>query len=194
MEKLGYIVYDRNIKDLSPYVEQVNDMSKVTAPLPVLIIGWKKAKEHPNYKSVLDKHLEENVWWTFGKTESRSDFESDLKEFYEEIFRKRLDNIKYYYVNIYKLRYSSLKKLIDIIYSTNKKTIYISGKMIYIPHNGNVLGISLDLLEYNGIKKGKVVYRFLQNVNNSIVRDSDWRVSNLLRRLGNKRYAVPYFI
>jgi hypothetical protein len=82
---LGYIVTDRKLTNIDGFVEQVNDISLADPTKPILIVGWKKAKQDPRYESILDKQLDENVFWTFSKTESRSDFEDDLKNFYNII-------------------------------------------------------------------------------------------------------------
>ena len=55
---------------------------------------------------ILEKELEPGVFWTFKKSESRSDFEQDLKNFYKYIFNNILNNINYYYINIFKLKYN----------------------------------------------------------------------------------------
>ena len=99
--------------------------------------------------------LDENVYWTFSKSESRSDFEEDLQKFYNIIYNNILNNINYYYIDIFKLKYNKLKKLYNILSSREKKNIYISNNMVYIPYEGSVLGLSLAVLEYCGIRQRK---------------------------------------
>ena len=83
---LGYIVSEKKLKDIDGFVEQVTDIQMADPTKPILIVGWKMAKADPRYKNVLEKQLDKNVYWTFGKAESRSDFEEDLKEFYYIIY------------------------------------------------------------------------------------------------------------
>ena len=103
---LGYIVSDRKLNGIDGFVEQVNDISLADPTKPILIVGWKNAKMNPKYTSILDKQLDENLFWTFSKTESRADFEEDLKIFYNYIYGHILDNIIYNNINIFKLKYN----------------------------------------------------------------------------------------
>lgn len=191
---LGYIVTDRKMKDIDGFVEQVNNIEDADSTKPILVVGWKNAKKYSGYKSILDKSLGGNVYWTFSKSESHSDFDSDIKCFYNVVYNNIINNILYYYINIFKLRYNKIKILYNIVNSKEKKTIYISNKMVYIPYKGNILGLSLSMLEYCGINGDKVISRIKSNPYNNIVEDDDRVVFKLVKRLGNKKYAVPYFI
>ena len=50
---LGYIVTERKLTNIDGFVEQVNDISLADSTKPILIVGWKKAKEDPRYTSIL---------------------------------------------------------------------------------------------------------------------------------------------
>jgi len=194
MRILGYIVTEKKIKNIDGFVEQVNDISLADSTKPILVVGWKKAKNYDGYTSILEKHLGDNIYWTFNKSESRSDFEEDLQMFYSIIYNNILNNISYYYIDIFKLKYNKIKKLYSILFSRENKNIYISNGMVYIPHEGSVLGLSLVVLEYCGIKTEKVLQRIKSNPNNNVFEDDNKFVLKLTKRLGNKKYAVPYFI
>lgn len=191
---LGYIVTDRKLKNIDGFVEQVGDISLADPTKPILIVGWKKAKEDKRYSTILDKQLDENVFWTFSKTESRSDFEDDLENFYSIIYNNILNNINYYYINIFKLKYNNIKKLYNIILNKEKiKNIYLSKELLYIPHEGKVLGLSLSVLEYCGIPMKKILDRIKSNGIN-IIEDDRKFIFKLSKQFGNKKYAIPYFI
>ena len=191
---LGYIVTDRKLTNIDGFVEQVNDISLADSTKPILIVGWKKAKEDPRYESILDKQLDENVFWTFSKTESRSDFEDDLKIFYNIIYNNILNNINYYYINIFKLKYNNIKKLYNIILNSKEiKSIYLSRDILYIPYEGKVLGLSLQVLEYCKISKEKIINKIKER-EIEVIEDNKKSIFKLSKQLGNKKYAVPYFI
>ena len=191
---LGYIVTEKKLKNIDGFVEQVDDISLADSTKPILIVGWKKAKEHPKYSTILEKQLDEHVYWTFSKSESRSDFEDDLKNFYNVIYNNILNNIKYYYINIYKLKYSNIKKLYNIILNSEEiKNIYLSKNILYIPYEGKVLGLSLTMLEYCGIPMTKVIDK-IKSKGIGIIEDNGKFIFKLSKQLGNKKYAVPYFI
>lgn len=191
---LGYIVTEKKVKNIDSSVAQVSKLEEADATKPILLVGWKKAKKHPNYSSILERQIGENLYWTFNKSESRSDFEEDLEKFYNIIYNNILNNIIYYYIDIFKLKYNKLKKLYSILSSREDKNIYISNGVVYILHEGSVLGLSLTVLEYCGIKTEKVLQRIKSNPNNNVFEDDNKFVFKLTKRLGNKKYAVPYFI
>lgn len=191
---LGYIVSEKKLKDIDGFVEQVTDIQMTDPTKPILIVGWKKAKADPRYKNVLEKQLDKNVYWTFGKTESRADFEEDLKEFYYIIYNNILNNISYYYINIFKLKYNSIKKIYNIILTSGEvKNIYLSKDLLYVPYDGKVLGLSLSVLEYCGIPKDKVLGR-IKSSGIDVIEDNRKFIFKLTKQLGNKKYAVPYFV
>jgi hypothetical protein len=194
MITLGYIITDRKMNDIEAFVEQVKDISEADSTKPILIVGWDKAKTNSGYKSILEKELEPGVFWTFKKSESRSDFEQDLKNFYKYIFSNILDNISYYYINILNLRYNNIKKIYNIFNSKEKKNIYINNNLLYLMYEGKILGVSLDILEYCGVKRDKVLSLLSSNPGNKIYDDSSRWITKIGKYLGNKKYAIPYFI
>ena len=187
---LGYIVSEKKIKNIDGFVAQVDDISLADATKPILIVGWKNAKKDPRYTSILDKQIDENVFWTFSKSESRVDFEEDLKIFYNYIYGHILNNILYNNINIFKLNYNKIIKLLNII---KNKNIYLSNNMLYIPHEGRVLGLSISILEYCGIPKEKIIKK-IKELGSRIFEDNSKFIFKLSKQLGNKKYATPYFI
>jgi len=194
MKTLGYIITDRKMNDIEGFVEQVKDYSDADSTKPILIVGWNNAKLHRGYRNILERELAPGVFWTFKKSESRSEFEEDLKKFYRYIYDNILRNVSYYYVNILDLKYSKLKKLYSIFNSKERKNIYISNSILYTMYNGIILGVSLEVLEYCGVKRDKVMSLLSSNPGNRIYDDSARWIIKLGKYLGNKKYAVPYFI
>lgn len=52
MNKIGYVVSEKAIKGLEGYVAQVRTLEEADPSLPILIVGWKKAKELKGYKGL----------------------------------------------------------------------------------------------------------------------------------------------
>ena len=194
MKTLGYIVTDKKLSKIDGFVEQVNDITLADSTRPILVVAWKNAKKYSGYKSILDRSLGDGIYWTFSRSESRSDFEQDLEKFYDIIYNNILNKIYYIYIDICKLRYSKIKKLYNIIFSKEIKNIYISNNILYIPYDGSVLGVSMTMLEYCGIHRDKVLSKIRSNPSNRVIEDNDKTVFKIVRRLGNKKYALPYFI
>lgn len=195
MKILGYIVTEHKMKGIESFVEQVNSIELADSTKPILLISWKNAKKHPKYTNILDRKLDSNLFWTFSKSENRSDFERDLEKFYTYIFTKISETVTYYYVNILKLRYTKIKKLYNIINSNIDKNIYINNRMVYIPfQNDKILGLSLQILSYCGIKQSKVLSRIFKNSHNKQVDSTDRTTIKLERKLEDKKYVIPFLI
>ena len=194
MQKLGYIVTDKKIKNVKNFVGVVDDISLADPTKPVLIVGKELAKKYIENFSILEKKVNDKLFWTFKKTENRLDFEADLDYFYNYIIYNISSNIKYYYINILKLKYSKIKKLYNIIYSGEKKYIYISNNMLYILYNGSVLGISISILEYIKIDIKKIFKKLYSNKNNIICTNASECIKPIKAEVGNKKYVIPYFM
>lgn len=192
---IGYVVSDKKINGLDVSVVQVDDVSKADPLRPTLIVGWDDAKKSPLYKSILDKQLSDNLFWTFSKTESRSDFEDDLRRFYSMCYDRVASSIKYYYVNIISITRRKFIELCKIVSDNSvRKYIYIHKSMVYIPYNGSVLGVSLSIASFCKISEDRVRSFILSTKSNVIVDDSSFKVRKIIRNLENKRYVVPYLI
>lgn len=195
MEKFGYIVADRKITNIKGFVGFANDLSTVDSTKPVLVVGIKKAKEILGDKfNILDKRISDSVYWTFSKTEKRSDFEDDILKFYQSCINNIINSTKYYYINIFKLKYSKIKKLYSILFSKEKKYIYINSNMLYFYYNGNVFGLSLRILNYCGINANKVIGRIKSNAENVIYDETSAFAMRAMRELDGKEYVFPYLI
>lgn len=195
MQKLGTIVSKRAIKDVVGFVEVVKDMESVNdSTKPILVIGLEEAKKQGKEFSILNKRLDSNLFWTFGKTERRTDHERDIQNFYEYVLNKSIKNIKYYYINIFKLRYNKVKKLLDIIYNTNKKYIYINNDIIYIYYNNYILGISLTMTDYMGVDRKKIIRKLRQNKYNIVYYHNTFLDEKMKEIANKKQYILPYFM
>lgn len=196
MKKLGYIVSKRKIKNIVDFVGLVNSVEDIEDPTkPFIIIGLEEAKEiAPNF-SILNKVLDTDVFWTFGKTERRTEHERDLENFYKYVLDKSIKDIKYYYINILNLKYNKIKKLLEIINSNEKKYIYTSNDMIYIYYNKNIIiGISLRIIKYINIDIKKIFKILYRNKNNIIYNTDSFLTQEMKRVISNKKYVIPYFM
>lgn len=194
MQILGYIVSEKQIKGIKGFVKLVNDISKADLTKPTLIIGFDLAKKIAGNISVLDRKINDNLFWTFKKTERRTDFENDLSSFYNNIINNIINNIKYYYINILNLKYNKIKKLYNIIYSGDKKYIYISNNMFYLLYNNVVMGISLTMLDYCSVNVKKRLRRLYNDGNAVICTNYSDCIKSIKGEIGNKEYVIPYFM
>ena len=67
--------------------------------------------------------------------------------------------------------------------------------MIYLLYNkNNILGISLQMIEYLKIDKEKILKKLYSNKNNVICTDASQCVRGVKSEIGNKKYVIPYFM
>ncbi len=197
MEKLGYIVADRCFDGIKEYVGCVNDVSLADPTKPILIVGLKRAKEYcgDNF-SILNKKISDNVWWTFKKTERRQDFERDILLFYKNIINNIINNINYYYINLYKLNYTSIKKIFNILYDQNSiKYIFIKNDMLYMLYKDHdILGISFKMLKYIGVNRKKAFMKVRKAPGVIINFDSSKIALDFRRDIQYHDYVIPYIM
>lgn len=195
MNILGTIISKRKLNENIGFVEVVNDINLINDKTkPILIIGYKEAKKLYPTISILNKQIDDNIYWTFGKTEKKYEYDKDIKWFYEFIITSALKNIKYFYINILKVKYSNIKKLINILNNNEIKYIYINNNIIYIYYNNYILGLSLEITDYLNIDRNKIINKIKKNKKNIIKYSDSFLDLSLKKVINNKKYVIPYFM
>ena len=87
MKQIGIIFSEKIFKKVPPYIQVTDDMSLLDSDLPKLIIGLELSKRHIDNFSIIEKKANDNLYWTFKKTEKRNDYEKDLNNFYKEVIK-----------------------------------------------------------------------------------------------------------
>ena len=192
---LGYIVTKNKLENVLSCIKIVSSYRSIEdKSKPILIIGLEEAKKHASSFSILEKQISENIFWTFGKREKRTDYEKDIEKFQEYVLKCALQDIKYYYLNILTVKYNKIKKLIGIINNSDIKTFYVDKKMIYMFYQDYVLGLSVDVLEYLNIKRKKVLDLIRTNENNKIFYNDFQFTYKIKKIIETKKYITPYFL
>lgn len=193
---LGYVISDERITDRREYISYVSRMEDADASLPRLVVGYSKAKSCIPGLYVLEKKVSDTLFWTLGRTERRTDHERDLKAFYAYVISYLISDVKYYYTNIFKINLSQSKKIVSMLFSASPKTIYINKGMVYIHAYGEayVLGFSIPVLEFVGIKAGRVIDRLKHLPQCRVLEEGDKLVSDLSLGISGNEYAIPYIV
>jgi hypothetical protein len=163
--------------------------------LPTLIIGWDKTKEiYGDKVSILHKQIDENTYWTFSPKERKIDFDNDLDSFFIICYSKIGEKIHYIYIDLIHDSKKKIKKILRKIYSLENPKIYIhKDRMVYIYSDGMIFGIDLEIVNYIGIKKDKVITK-LNNL--SGCRFIDMEIFNkyktVMTKINNKVRLIPY--
>ena len=64
-------------------------LEEIDKSLPTLIIGYNEAKQMINGFNILKKdYPEQRVWWTFSKTEKRTDYDKDIEGYYNVLINE----------------------------------------------------------------------------------------------------------
>ena len=161
--------------------------------IPTLLIGKKELVEEGFTLSVLNRQIDNNLYWTYTKMEKRNIHEQDITEFYNLVFKKLYRDIRYTNMSIYTMKYSIFKGMVNILLDNNiYKCIYIRNNHVYIYYDNKVIGFSLDEVKYVAIDIAKVM-NILTNSKNSDIITSNTFIKNEVREyLNNKEYLTPY--
>lgn len=161
--------------------------------IPTLLIGKKELVEKGFTLSVLNRQIDNNLYWTYTKMEKRNIHETDINLFYEIVFKKLYRDIKHTNISIYTLKYSILKNIINILNDEHLyKCIYIKKNHIYIYYDNNIVGFSLDEIKYIGIDITKVILLLTKSKNSEIITDDNFIKNEVKPYLKNKEYLTPY--
>lgn len=161
--------------------------------IPTLLIGKKELIAMGYELSVLNRQIDNNLYWTYTKMEKRNIHETDINSFYEIVFKKIYRDIKHTNISIYTMKYSILKNIIYILNDENVyKCIYIKKNHIYIYYNSNIVGFSLDEIKYIGIDITKAMLLLTKSKNSEIITDDNFIKNEVKPYLKNKEYLTPY--
>lgn len=191
---LGQIYTNYKNIDTNDFITITNNKSELNNKIPTLIVGKKNACEiigESNLK-FLDRKVNDKLFWTFGKTERRDEFEKDIKKFNDIIISKLLKDVSYKYVNIFTASYTEIKEILKIIELNKKKTYFIFENTLYLYYNKIIYGVSLNELEYIGIRRKRLFEIIQRNYYNKSVKAPNLISKKLRNVLKNSVFLVPY--
>jgi hypothetical protein len=196
----GYIISDVKYNDMQDdVIKVVNNEDDCVKPIPRLVIGLEKAKEYAKNHGftfdILEHEYPNGDMWTFKKTEKREYYEEDIKKFKEKLIKIISSKVDYYYINVYNLRYSKMKKLYLMIFKNlfkrDKNYILIDKQMLYFPlEDRKVIGISFNILEYINIDKEKIIAKCRNNYSNRVIFTSNKKLWQLNKWFKGKEYVI----
>lgn len=171
-----------------------DDYNNIIEGLPTLIVGWKDVKEIFENKrkiSILDKRIDNNLYWTFTKYERRIDYDKDIEFFIKYCIKLIENDIEYEYLNLLTNRYSRVKKLIKYLTSKNVSYIYIyKNSFIYIFSKNKIVGIDFNAIDFLKINRKKV-YKILYSNNNKLFFSDDF-LTKTTRLIIRQNKIIPY--
>ena len=102
MDYIGNVVITDNSRvNLDKTFKRCNTLVDTIPQLPTLIIGYQNAQKWVKDYNILKKwYPEQNLYWTFGKTERKYEYDEDIDKFYNISIEKIYENIKYFYFDL----------------------------------------------------------------------------------------------
>lgn len=192
---LGKVVTDGRAVGVIDIIERVNtcDLNSLT---PTLIIGKRKAEDIYGSEriKVLNKNIEGNIYWTYAKNERRDDYNNGVKSFNEIVMSQIKKKIVYKYINVFTLKYSTLKAFILFLRNKKPKYIYYTPNELYMYVDNSVYGLDIRECEYIGIKPTKLIEFIKTHTCNGIFfSNTDFITSTIQEYIKNETYLIPYF-
>jgi hypothetical protein len=128
----------------------VKSLDETVQGLPTLIVGWDFIKKnYPDY-NIINRKLNENLFWTFKKTEKRELHEEDIYNFVEQSYKNLIKDITYTFIDPILFSRKNIVKIIKAINNTNKVISYKHENMLYIYFERYIFGVDLTFTEFIG--------------------------------------------
>jgi hypothetical protein len=190
--KIANIVSKTKI-NVSQDFNVVDSLDEIIQGIPTLIVGFEYVCGlYPDF-DVLEKKIDENIYWTCQRNEKRDKYEEDLEWFITKVYSDLTADISYIFVDPIHYNKKTMLKLIRKIYSTKDKITYQHGKMIYIYGDKFIFGVDLKLLEYIGKDSEKILTKIKSN-SSVFLGGYDILIEykNLINELDGQVRYVPY--
>ena len=171
----------------------VSDTKYLIKSIPTLYIGYYDFKEiHPDV-NILDYKYDENTFWTFTKQEDRTEYIKGINFFYETIYNRLKEKLKYFYIDPITLSLTNIKRLINKIRNSKIVSYVYDDRMLYIYLDGVIYGLDFLILSYVNVDKEKLVHK-IKTKKNSILLTSEILIEykDFLDNLGEQVKWVPY--
>ena len=161
---LGNIVSE-NPLNMSGLYNVTDNLENIVSGIPTLIIGWGFTKLilSDRKPSILEKKIDDNLFWTFTKRERRFDYEQDIKKYISTCLNHIENTIKYKYINILTSKIGEIKKILKLLTKKEISHIYIRNDFCYLLNNDTIYGIDLNTIDFINIERKKIYKLFYTN-------------------------------
>lgn len=192
MKSIANIVTNSKKVNFNLSYNKCRDLSEIDESLPTLIIGFENAKKTIRNFNILKKHYpEQNLWWTYGRTERMSDYIDDTRHFENIAIEKITDSVAYSNIDVINESPVRKMRMLRYLMSDDKKIVYSHyGKILFVysPRYKTVWGLSLLTMRYFGYDPKKMLSFVFKNKNNSYINDLNEIPVSVKR---DYRYDIP---
>ena len=186
-------IVSKNSINVSQDFNVVESMDKIIHGLPTLIVGVELTESlHPDF-DILDRCIEENMYWTFKKTEKRDNFNQDLDWFITKVYTDLIKKINYVFIDLIQYRKQTLIKIVRKIYSLENIVTFIHNEMLYLYSDNIIFGLDLKLAKYMGMNVVKLKDK-IKRISTDFLGDEEILIEykNIVDILNGKIRIIPY--
>lgn len=193
MKYIGNILTDLQFANQELY-NVVKTKEDIIEDIPTLVIGWDKVNKNYDNISLLDWKIDNMTYWTFGRRERGERYEEDIERFNKLALKTLKKNVKYVFFNILIENDERKEDFFKFLKDNTEKTCYIDNNIAYFckDNNKNVIGISLNDIEYEGKDKNRFLSNIYSNSNIHLVKSNNDIVLKIKYQLLNEPYLIPY--
>jgi hypothetical protein len=175
-----------DVLDFSQYTDDINT--------PTLLIGKKNSEELIGKEKikVLDREIRKNLYWTYSKVEKRNEYEKDVEEFYQSLFKHIKKHVHYKCIDLYNTSYSEIKNILTQIGGDNVNYIYVTDNHVYIYNLCEIIGISLNELNFLNINKDRIIEKLKKNRNNILIFNDFFLKNGIKKYINGNKILIPY--
>lgn len=190
--KVANIVSTSIIK-VSKEFNVVKAMDEIIHGLPTLIVGYDYVNKHYPDFDITNIQLDDNLYWTFKRTERRDKFEEDLEWFKTKVFTDLTCKVSYIFVDPLQQKTQTLWKIVRKIAKLKYKVTYIQEEMVYIYGENLIFGVDLNLLRYMGVNIDKTKAK-IKEISDVFLDDNKILIEykNNVGELGDQVRYIPF--
>ena len=186
-------IVSKNSINISQDFNVVESMDNIINGLPTLIVGVDLTESlYPDF-DILDRCIEENMYWTFKKTEKRDNFNQDLDWFITKVYTDLIKKVNYVYIDMIQYKKQTLIKIVRKIYSLKNIVTFIHNDMVYLYGDNIIFGLDLKLYKYMGMNVIKLKDK-IKLISTDFLSDSEILIEykNIVDTLNGKIRIIPY--
>jgi hypothetical protein len=145
--KIANIVTSNKV-DVSNDINVVRSLNDIIEGIPTLVTSYEWVSENYTDYDIYDKKLNDNLYWTFARTERRDIFALDIEEFITLVNQKLIEKVDYIFLDLILYDKSTINKIIRKIFSLPNKIAFKHKDMVYIYGSDLIFGIDMNMLKY----------------------------------------------
>jgi len=153
--KIANIVTSNKV-DVTDDINVVKDIKDIIEGIPTLVTSYQWLIKNYDDYDFYDKKLEDDLYWTFARTERRDIFANDVEDFVTLANKKLIEKVNYVFIDFIQYHPLTIRKIVKKIISLKYKVAFKHRDMIYIYGDNLIFGVDLDLINYMGLNSIKI--------------------------------------